>query len=119
CEYLHRRLACWPRVAATVLTAMFAGASAVVAWDHREALAALGSSPEDFLEVSWNNFAAARQAIVTGEAFVWSRTTQQVESPAVLPASARASWADAMRLARAVAHGGVRALRTAFSLRVS
>src|ERR1041384_7278225 len=85
CGYLHRVLATKPnwfrRVCWCGLTAMFAGASAVVAWDHRRALEALGASSEEFLSESWLNFAAARQSIFTGEAFVWSATAASVESP--------------------------------------
>lgn len=111
CEYLHRR---WGRrrFIAPVLTAMFARASAFVAWDHREALWVLGSSPEDFLEDSWANFAAARHAIVTGEPFVWSRTAQRVESPAVPPVRPRPSWAEAVAVVRRVMRLTRRALAT-------
>ncbi|MEI6083357.1 MAG: ferritin-like domain-containing protein [Verrucomicrobiota bacterium] len=86
CEYLHRWLAVRPpvvqRLAGWGLAVLFAGASTVVAWDHRAAFAALGSSAEEFLDDSWENFAAVRQAILTGEAFVWSRKLRRVESPA-------------------------------------
>ena len=92
CEYLHRALANRPgwlrRACWCALTAMFAGASTVVAWDHRHALETLGASPEEFLSESWLNFAAARQSIFTGEAFVWSAAAGAVESP---PQQARAS----------------------------
>ena len=117
CEYLHRRLARSPRLAAAVLTAMFAGASAVVAWDHREALVALGSSAEDFLDESWRNFAAARQAIVTGEVFVWSRATQRVESPSSAHASRHTRWAEMFEFAHTVAQCGLRAWRQAIAAR--
>lgn len=85
CEYLHRALvkkpswfrrSCWG-----ALTGMFAGASAVVAWDHRAAFVALGSSSEEFLRESWLNFAAARLSIFTGETFVYSTASGTVESP--------------------------------------
>lgn len=117
CEYLHRRYMGTPRVTAAVLTAMFAGASAVVAWDHREALGAMGSSSEDFLDVSWRNFAAARQAIVTGEAFAWSRATQQVEAPVPPPARLRTSWAEALDFAYTVTRCGLQAWRQAVMTR--
>jgi len=117
CEYLHRKLARSPRLAAVVLTAMFAGASAVVAWDHRDALAALGSSGEDFLDESWRNFAAVRQAIMTGEAFVWSRATQRVESPSALRTPRRRLWAEAFDFVHTVAQCGLRAWRQVFAVR--
>jgi hypothetical protein len=85
CEYLHWALVHRPnwfrRICWFALTVMFAGACAVVAWDHRRALHALGASSEEFLSESWLNFAAARQSIFTGEAFVWSATAASVESP--------------------------------------
>ncbi len=113
CEHLHRRITRMPAAVAVGLTAMFAGASALVAWDHRDALVALGSSPEDFLADSWENFAAARQAIVTGQPFVWSRTLPRVESPA-LPARRRTmQWMEAWSFGRAVALCGWRAVRSA------
>jgi hypothetical protein len=113
CEYLHRRLRRFPRAASAVLTAMFGCASTVVAWDHRAALAQWGSSAESFLDESWRNFAAVRQAIVTGESFVWSRATQQVESPAVPPAPLRTTWAEAFVFVRTAAQCGRRAWRQA------
>jgi hypothetical protein len=73
CERLHdavaRRLwlvraACW-----LVLSAMFAAAATVVAWDHRRAFAALGSSVTEFLRDSWANFQAAREATFSGVPF--------------------------------------------------
>jgi hypothetical protein len=73
CERLHEEivrqrwpvhLACW-----LALSAMFAGASAVVAWDHRRAFTALGGSAIEFLRDSWANFLAAREAIFTGVPF--------------------------------------------------
>jgi len=85
CEYLQRvlvkrpswfRRSCW-----CALTGMFAGASVVVAWDHRRAFAALGSSWEEFLRESWLNFAAARHSIFTGEPFIWSAAAGVIESP--------------------------------------
>jgi hypothetical protein len=103
CDYLHRRLIRAPRVVAGVLTAMFAGASAVVAWDHRDALVKWGSSAEDFLDESWRNFAAVRQAILTGESFVWSRATQQAEAPAVRPPPSRPTRVGAYEFARTAA----------------
>jgi hypothetical protein len=74
CEYLHRALgrreiereAAW-----WVLTGLFAGASAVVAWDHRQAFRALGGSSREFLRDSWQNFRAARRAIFSGLPFEW------------------------------------------------
>lgn len=104
CESLHpwlmRRSRPMQRVVWWGLTAMFAGASAVVAWDHRAALGALGSSAEEFLDDSWQTFAAARQAIFHGVAFVWSRKLGRVESP-VLPAAPRSeaqlAWALGVR----------------------
>ena len=117
CEYLHRQLARSPRLAAAVLTAMFAGASAVVAWDHRDALVALGSSAEDFLDESWRNFAAVRQAIVTGEAFVWSRATQRVESPSAAPTPRRTPWAEAFNFVHTVTQCALRAWRQAVAVR--
>lgn len=103
CEMWHRRIAPWPRWAqrlvARLLTVLFAGASGVVAWDHRAALVALGGSAENFLEESWANFAAARQAIVTGQSFVWSRATQRVESPQPAPRP-EPVWRDAWAVVR-------------------
>jgi len=73
CERLHDavarqsqpvRAACW-----LVLSAMFAAAATVVAWDHRRAFGALGSSVTDFLRDSWVNFFAARAAIFSGVPF--------------------------------------------------
>jgi hypothetical protein len=104
CDYLHCTLVQRPiwfrRVCWCVLTGMFAGASVVVAWDHRRAFTVLGSSSEEFLRESWLNFAAARQSIFTGEAFVWSATAGAVESPlkeAVAPAQPHASsWVAAV-----------------------
>jgi hypothetical protein len=72
----------------------------VVAWDHRDAFAALGSSAEEFLDESWQNFAAVRQAIDTGAAFVWSRKLGRVQSPAPVPArrsEAQLAWALGVR----------------------
>ncbi len=89
CEYLHRALkkrpavlrgACW-----CALSLMFAGAGALVAWDHRVALSALDCSLREFLQDSWANFVAARVAIFSGEAFSWCdaglRATPQTTSP--------------------------------------
>jgi hypothetical protein len=73
CERLHSVIAtrcrpiraiCWG-----VLSAMFAGASTVAAWDHRRAFGALGSSATEFLRDSWLNFFAARKAIFDGTPF--------------------------------------------------
>jgi hypothetical protein len=84
CEYLHREIAgkstalrplCW-----LVLTGLFAGASAVVAIDHRQAFAALGGSYREFLRDSWRNFAAARYAIFTGQPFDWCETAENPET---------------------------------------
>ena len=104
CEYLYRALAMRPgwfrRLGWCALTGMFASASAVVAWDHRCAFAALRSSSEEFLRESWLNFAAARHSIVTGEAFVWNASVGAVESPRELqaaPATPQASsWIAAV-----------------------
>ncbi len=93
CEYLHRavarrpafvRAACW-----WALTAMFAGASTVVAWDHRAGFRALGGSATEFLRDSWRNFAAARRAIFSGEPFVWSASSGRAESPIAIPITVR------------------------------
>ena len=48
---------------------MFAGAMAVVAWDHRDAFIAMGGSSKKFLAGAWLEFSAARRSIFTGEAF--------------------------------------------------
>src|SRR5882724_10593114 len=86
CERLHQVIAprswpvrggCW-----TVLSAMFAAASAVVAWDHRRAFAALGSSSVEFMRDSWLNFFAARKAIFDGTPFARDAADQiPAESP--------------------------------------
>lgn len=85
CERLHQVIAprCWPIRAAcyAVLSAMFAAASAVVAWDHRRAFAALGSSSTEFLRDSWLNFFAARQAIFDGTPFSRDAADQIPETP--------------------------------------
>lgn len=103
CEYLHRWLGGRTGWGLRVLTCLFAGASTVVAWDHRAAWAALGSSAEEFLDESWENFAGVRQAILTGEPFVWSRSLSAVVSPEA-PVRRRSDW----EVARAL---GVRAWR--------
>ncbi|HVM60325.1 MAG TPA: ferritin-like domain-containing protein [Verrucomicrobiae bacterium] len=51
------------------LTGMFAAACTVVAWDHRRAFRALGSSALVFLGESSLNFLAARDAIFLGVPF--------------------------------------------------
>ena len=90
CERLHQviaprfwliRAGCW-----AMLSAMFAGASTVVAWDHRRAFAALGSSSAEFLRDSWLNFFAARKAIFDGTPFARDAADQvpAAASPATL-----------------------------------
>jgi hypothetical protein len=73
CERFHETLArrALPIRAAwwLALTAMFVAASAVVAWDHRQAFRALGGSATEFLRESWANFRAAREAIFSGVPF--------------------------------------------------
>jgi hypothetical protein len=73
CEYLHRWLAGRSRptrwLAWRGLTWLFAGAMTVVAWDHRDALIAMGGSSKEYLAGAWLDFAAARSAVFTGEAF--------------------------------------------------
>ena len=73
CESLHEAIVnrAWPVRAACwlVLSAMFALASAVVAWDHRRVFFALGGSVVEFLRDSRKNFLAAREAIFSGVAF--------------------------------------------------
>jgi hypothetical protein len=85
CERLHSviaprrwliRAVCWG-----VLSAMFAGASIVVAWDHRRAFGALGSSTFEFLRDSWLNFFAARQAIFDGTPFARDAADQIPTEP--------------------------------------
>ena len=75
------RAGCW-----VMLSAMFAGASTVVAWDHRQAFAALGSSSVEFLRDSWLNFFAARKAIFDGTPFARDAADQvpTAASPATL-----------------------------------
>jgi hypothetical protein len=86
CEFLHGALkgrsAMLHVASSCTLNMMFAGASALVAWDHRTALTALGCSSWEFLRDSWNNFVAARRAIFSGEAFTWSGPGQQVVAQA-------------------------------------
>jgi hypothetical protein len=86
CEYLHHRLTQHPRLFQRSvwwgLTAMFAVTNAIVAWDHQDALVALGSSADEFIDDSWRTFAAARQTICSGEAFVWSRALGRGEPAA-------------------------------------
>jgi hypothetical protein len=90
CERLHQVIAprCWPIRAGcwAALSLMFAGASAVVAWDHRRAFAALGSSAIEFLCDSWANFFAARNAIFNGTPFARDAADQipVATSPATL-----------------------------------
>jgi hypothetical protein len=88
CEYLHQviaprfgpiRVACWMMV-----SVMFAGASIIVAWDHRQAFAALGSSAVEFLRDSWLNFFAARKAIFDGTPFARDAADQ---IPAIAPST--------------------------------
>lgn len=97
CEYLHRALpgrqflreAAWWGV-----TGLFAGASLVVAWDHRHAFRALGESPGEFLRDSWRNFRAARRAIFSGLPFEWDMAV----GPA--PALLRGVWSPVIELGR-------------------
>jgi hypothetical protein len=95
CERLHQVIAprCWPIRAACwgALSVMFAVASTVVAWDHRHAFAALGSSAVDFLRDSWLNFFAARKAIFNGAPFARDAADQvpAATSPATLAHVAR------------------------------
>ena len=101
CEYLHRALAQNARreiareAAWWALTGLFAGASLVVAWDHRHAFRALGGSANEFLRDSWRNFAAVRRAIMTGEPFEWSEADGKPLSPAV-----PAPWSPVVQLGR-------------------
>jgi len=73
CERLHETIArrWWPVRAACwlALSAMFAMATTVVAWDHRHAFIALGGSVTEYLRDSWANFRAAREAIFSGIPF--------------------------------------------------
>jgi hypothetical protein len=71
------------------LSAMFAGASAVVAWNHRHAFRALGCSATEFLHDSWANFRAARDAIFSGVPFARGAAEQAPAAP--LPAPPRLS----------------------------
>jgi hypothetical protein len=71
------------------LSAMFAAASVVVAWDHRNAFRALDVSIAEFLRDSWANFRAAREAIFRGVAFARGAAEQIPVNP--LPASPRLS----------------------------
>jgi hypothetical protein len=86
CEFLHSALkvrsAMLRGAGCCTLNMMFVAASALVAWDHRTALTALGCPSREFLRDSWNNFVAARRAIFSGEAFAWSDTGQQVVTQA-------------------------------------
>jgi len=63
------------------LSAMFVGASAVVAWDHRHAFRALGGSTTEFLRDSWANFRAARAAIFSGVPFARGAAEQTLAAP--------------------------------------
>jgi hypothetical protein len=85
CERLHQVIAprSWPIRAGcwALLSAMFAAASTVVAWDHRRAFAALGSSAAEFLRDSWANFFAARQAIFDGTPFARDAADQIPAEP--------------------------------------
>jgi len=69
------------------LSAMFAAASTVVAWDHRAAFRALGFSSAEFLRDSWANFRAAREAIFIGNPFARGAAEQMPVHP--LPSSPR------------------------------
>jgi hypothetical protein len=73
CERLHEAIArrLWLVRAAgwLALSAMFAMATTVVAWDHRHAFIALGGSVPEYLRDSWANFRAAREAIFSGVPF--------------------------------------------------
>lgn len=85
CERLHQVIAprSWPIRAGCwgMLSAMFAAASAVVAWDHCRAFAALGSSAVEFLRDSWANFLAARKAIFDGAPFTRDAADQIPAEP--------------------------------------
>jgi hypothetical protein len=63
------------------LSAMFAAANTVVAWDHRHAFRALGSSATEFLRDSWANFRAAREAIFSGVPFARGAAEQTLAAP--------------------------------------
>ncbi len=95
CERLHQIIVprCWPIRAGcwVTLNMMFAGASAVVAWDHRRVFTELGSSANGFLRDSWANFFAARNAIFNGIPFARDAADQipVAISPATLAHVAR------------------------------
>jgi hypothetical protein len=95
CERLHQVIAprCWPIRAACwgALSMMFAVASTIVAWDHRRAFTALGSSAVEFLWDSWLNFFAARRAIFDGTPFARDAADQfpAATSPTTLAHVAR------------------------------
>jgi hypothetical protein len=91
CEYLHRWLAGRSRPARWLvwwgLTWLFAGASTVVAWDHRDALIAMGGTSKEFLEASWLDFLAARRSIFAGQPFA----SRSVHSAAIVQEIARST----------------------------
>lgn len=79
CQYLHKLIAPKPAVVRAAywwgLAAMYAGASAVVAWDNRVLFAGIGCTKREFVRDTWCDFAAARQAMFTGEPFEWCVAT--------------------------------------------
>jgi hypothetical protein len=85
CERLYQAITprCWSIRAGcwAMFSGMFAGASTVVAWDHRRAFAALGSSAAEFLRDSWLNFFAARKAIFDGTPFARDAADQIPATP--------------------------------------
>jgi hypothetical protein len=85
CDRFHETVArrLWPVRALCwlVLSAMFGAASAVVAWDHRQAFRALGGSAIEFLRDSWANFRAAREAIFSGVPFARGAAEQTLVAP--------------------------------------
>ncbi len=85
CERFHETITrrFWPARAFwwLVLSAMFAAASAVVAWDHRQAFRALGGSAAEFLRDSRANFRAAREAIFSGVPFARGAAEQTLAAP--------------------------------------
>jgi hypothetical protein len=85
CERFHETISQWGWPVRAlwwlVLSAMFAAASAVVAWDHRQAFRALGGSVTEFLRDSWANFRAARDAIFSGVPFARGTAEQRPATP--------------------------------------
>jgi hypothetical protein len=89
CERFHETITrrVWPVRALwwLVLSALFGAASAVVAWDHRQAFRALGGSASEFLRDSWANFRAAREAIFAGIPFARGAAEQTLATPVEAP----------------------------------